>query len=46
VIDPDRRITRIYRADGTETIIGEREQLDGEDILPGFTCLLAEVLAD
>jgi Uma2 family endonuclease len=46
VIDPDRRIARIYRADGTETTIGERDQLDGEDILPGFTCLLSEVLAD
>ena len=46
VIDPDRRIARIYRADSTETTIGEREQLEGEDILPGFTYLLSEVLAD
>jgi Uma2 family endonuclease len=44
VIDPERRLARFYRHDGTETILGEDGQLDGEDILPGFTCLLGAVL--
>jgi Uma2 family endonuclease len=44
VIDPERRLARIYRQDGTETSIGAEEQIDGEDLLPGFSCALASVL--
>ena len=44
VIDPVRRQARIYRRDGTEAGIGEIDSLDGEDVVPGFTCRLAEVL--
>lgn len=44
VIDPERRVARIYRADGTETSLGEAEQLNGEDILPGFSCTLDSIL--
>jgi Uma2 family endonuclease len=44
VIDPKRRIARIYRQDGSETSIGEEQQLDGEDVLPGFSCHLASIL--
>jgi Uma2 family endonuclease len=44
VIDPTRRSARIYRQDGSETSIGEEEQLDGEDVLPGFSCHLASIL--
>src|SRR5881296_1569575 len=44
VIDPERRIARIYRQDGTETTLREIEPLDGEDVLPGFSCPLAAVL--
>ncbi|MGH7529309.1 MAG: Uma2 family endonuclease, partial [Gemmatimonadales bacterium] len=44
VIDPARRLARIYRADGTETVLGEAERLDGEDVLPGFTVELAAIL--
>ncbi len=46
VVDPERRIARIYRADGTQAAIHEHEQLDGEDILPGFSCVLANLLSD
>ena len=45
VIDPERRMARIYRQDGTETFISEHDLLDGEDVLPGFRCILAAVLA-
>lgn len=44
VIDPERRFARVYRHDGTETAIGDDAVLDGEDVLPGFTCSLAAVL--
>jgi Uma2 family endonuclease len=44
VIDPIRRETRVYRADGTQTTVGENGALDGEDVLPGFSCRLTECL--
>ena len=44
VIDPERRLARIYRQDGSESILGERDAVDGEDILPGFSCNLSTVL--
>jgi Uma2 family endonuclease len=44
VIDPERRIARIYRQDGTETTLRETGLFDGEDVLPGFSCPLAAVL--
>ena len=44
VIDPARRLARIYRQDGTETLIAENDSLDGEDVLPGFRCPLASLL--
>ena len=45
VIDPDRGIARVHRADGTIDIVRSDGVLDGEDVLPGFSCALAEVLA-
>lgn len=44
VIDPDRRQTRVHRADGTVSVISDTDSLDGEDVLPGFSCALAQVL--
>ena len=44
VIDPERHSARAYRHDGSETSIGEGEQLDGEDVLPGFSCRLDSIL--
>jgi len=43
VIDPERRIGRIYRQDGTENSITADGQLDGEDVLPGFSCPLVSI---
>ena len=43
VVHPDPRTVEVYRADGTvETLEGDAA-LDGEDVLPGFTCPLASV---
>jgi Uma2 family endonuclease len=44
VIDPARRIARVYRADGSETIVTADQAVDGEDVVPGFSCLLSAVL--
>ena len=44
VIDPERRVARVYRQDGTETLLAENGTLDGEDVLPGFACSLTSVL--
>jgi len=45
VVDPVRRLARVYRQDGSETVVAEAEALDGEDVVPGFRCLLGEVLS-
>ena len=43
VVHPDPRTVDVYRADGTiETLVGDAA-LDGEDVLPGFSCPLALV---
>ena len=44
IIDPDRRIARIYREDGSETIVTADQALDGEDVLPGFATRLDAML--
>lgn len=44
VVDPERRRARVYRADGSESVVAEDEALEGEDVLPGFSCRLGAVL--
>lgn len=44
VIDPIRRGARIYRADGTESLVGPEEVLDGEDVFPGFRLPLSDII--
>ena len=43
VVDPVRRQARVYRSDGSETVLGEHESLDGEDVVSGFNCRLGEI---
>jgi Uma2 family endonuclease len=43
VIDPDRRVASVYRADGSVTTVAADEDLEGETVLPGFSCALAEL---
>jgi len=45
VIDPERSEARVYRSDGSLSILQEHDSLDGEDVLPGFSCRLQAVLA-
>ena len=44
VIDPGARVARIYRDDGTEQILTADQTLDGEDVVPGFSCGLGAIL--
>ncbi len=48
VVDPMRRVARVYRQHGTESIVTtDREggnALEGEDVLPGFRCPLESIL--
>ncbi len=44
VIDPERRLARVYRADGAEAIVTAEQALQGEDVVPGFACPLATIL--
>jgi Uma2 family endonuclease len=37
VLYPKRARIRVYRADGTESILRADDRLDGEDLLPGFS---------
>ena len=44
VVDPVRRVARVYRAEGSESQLIDDAALDGEDVLPGFSCPLVEIL--
>jgi Uma2 family endonuclease len=43
VLDAEKRSGRVYRADGSESLLGPTDVLDGEDVLPGFRCPLAHL---
>lgn len=43
VIDPERKVAQVYRADGSVAAIGPDGCLDGESVLPGFTCALLDL---
>ncbi len=44
VLDPVRRAARVYRMDGSDGAVGPEEELDGEDVFPGFRLALRDVL--
>ncbi len=43
-VDPERRVARVYRHDGSETFVTAEGGLEGEDVLPGFACSLESIL--
>jgi hypothetical protein len=45
LIDPRRSEVHVYRLDGSVSILREDDQLDGEDVLPGFVCAVKEIFA-
>lgn len=46
VVDPSRRLVSVYRADGSQAVLGVDEVLDGGDVLPGFRMAIAELFVD
>lgn len=43
IINPETHTVRIHRADGSIGWLRENDELDGEDVLPGFCCLVREL---
>ena len=43
-IDPDPLGGRVYRPDGSESLLGPQDTLDGEEVVPGFSCPLRDLL--
>jgi hypothetical protein len=38
------RTVMIYRGDGSVTRLHEDDEISGEDVIPGFRCLVREIL--
>ena len=45
LVDPERSEVRVYRQDGSLAVLHAGDALDGEDVLPGFSCALRDVLS-
>ncbi len=45
IIDPIHRAVRARRPDGTDRLLSEHDELDGEDVLPGFRLPISELFA-
>ena len=43
VIDPDRRVAAVYRADGSVMTVSPDAEVDGEAVLPGFSFRLSDL---
>jgi Uma2 family endonuclease len=42
VFDPNSRVVEVYRVDGSGGPLDELGQLQGEDVIPGFACKVAD----
>jgi Uma2 family endonuclease len=45
VVDPFRRTVTIYRPGYDPVLLGERATLEGDPVVPGFRCSVAEIFA-
>jgi Uma2 family endonuclease len=43
IVHPDARTVQVYRPDGSSQRLGASEELSGENILPGFRCLVGDL---
>lgn len=46
VLDPDRKAAHVHRPDGSVSVIEIHGALEGETVLPGFTCQLRDLFRD
>jgi Uma2 family endonuclease len=44
IIDPERRVARVYRIDGSIALLSAEDNLDGEDVVPDFSVKVASVI--
>jgi Uma2 family endonuclease len=42
IVSPESRTVQVCRADGSATRLNQSETIDGGDVLPGFSCKVAE----
>jgi Uma2 family endonuclease len=45
LVDPQRLEVRVYRQDGSLSVVGDNDSLEGENVLSGFTVPLKDVLS-
>jgi len=43
IVYPKRKVIVVYRTNNTVSFLHETDELDGEDVLPGFRCSLAKI---
>ncbi len=43
IVVPNTKTVRIYRANGSTEELHEHQELSGEDVVPGFRCLVSEL---
>jgi Uma2 family endonuclease len=43
VIHPNSRTVRVYRANGSTSLLRDDDELSGEEVIPGFRCLVREI---
>jgi Uma2 family endonuclease len=43
VVNPDTRKVSIYKPDGSIRRLSEHDELDGDDVVPGFRCQIAAI---
>lgn len=43
VVNPKRRTVTVYRSSSDVTTLTENDELDGQDVVPGFRCRVAEI---
>ena len=46
VVEPHRRSVTVYRSRNEIRLLGQGDELDGYDVLPGFSLQISEVFAD
>jgi Uma2 family endonuclease len=46
VVWPGRRQIDVWRSDGSLATLGQKDRLDGEDVVPGFSLPVSDVFAD
>ncbi len=45
IVNPEVRTVRVYRPDGTTTLLHEGDELSGEGVVPGFRCMVRDLFS-